>query len=137
MHKQLGLVDLISAIQTKIQNKTGLRCYDAVSRNARSPFYFAEIIGKEPAQSKTMYKDKYKVWIHCIAAKEKNDASVGVYNLIQKLEEAFTENIVLSQEYELVAQMNNGVQVIKTDESGEKHAILAYEFTVCYGFKCK
>lgn len=137
MYKQIGLVELISAIQKKIENKTGLKCYDAVPQNAPSPFYFAEVIGKNPAPSKTMYKDKFKVWIHAIAKAEENGSSMGVYDLIQKLEETLTEDIEIPQEYELVAQLNNGIQTIKTDETGEKHAVLLYEFTVCYGFKCK
>ena len=60
-----------------------------------------------------------------------------VYNLIQKLEEALTEDISLPEPYQLVMQTNNGIQTIKTDETGEKHAVLAYEFMICYGFKCK
>lgn len=137
MHKQIGLVELIFAIQKKIEDKTGLRCYDAIPRNTPSPFYFAEIIGKVPAPSKTMYKDKFQVWIHAIASPEKNGSSTGVYDLIQKLEEALTEDIEIPEEYELVAQLNNGIQTIKEDETKEKHAVLLYEFTVCYGFKCK
>lgn len=137
MYKQIGLVELISAIQKKIEDKTGLRCYDAIPHNAPSPFYFAEVIGKDPAPSKTMYKDKFKVWIHAIAKPEKNGSSVGIYDLIQKLEEALTEDIEIPDDYELVAQMNNGIQTIKEDETKEKHGVLLYEFTVCYGFKCK
>lgn len=36
-----------------------------------------------------------------------------------------------------ILQMDGGVQTIKKDETKEKHAVLLYEFTVCYGFKCK
>lgn len=137
MYKQIGLVDLIYAIQTKIQDKTGLKCYDAVPQNCKSPFYFAEVVGKRPAHSKTMYKDIFTVWIHCIAAPDKTGSSVGVYDIIQRLEEAMTENIVLPEDFELVMQTNNGIQTIKTDETKEKHAVLAFEFMVCYGMKCK
>lgn len=135
MYKQLGLVDLISSIQKKVNEKTGLKCYDAVPRNAQSPFYFAEVVGKRPAHSKTMYRDVFTVWIHAIA--EPGKSSVQIYELIQKLEEALTEEIELPEEFELIMQTNNGVQTIKTDETKEKHAVLNYEFMVCYGFKCK
>lgn len=135
MYKQLGLLDLIHAIQAKVEEKTGLRCYDAVPNNAPSPFYFAEVIAKRPAHTKTMYRDVFTVWIHAIA--EPGQSSIRIYELIQMLEEALTEDITLQEGFELIMQTNNGVQRIKTDETNEKHAVLAFEFTVCYGFKCK
>lgn len=39
-YKQLGLVDLISAIQKKVKEGTGIECYDAVDLNTPSPFYY-------------------------------------------------------------------------------------------------
>ena len=135
MYKQLGLVDLISAIQKKVQDNTGTTCYDAVPDNAPSPFYFAEGIGKRPAHSKTMWRDIFTVWIHAIA--EPGESSVQIYKLIQDLEEALSEDIELPEGFDLIMQTNNGVQTIKSDETNEKHAVLAYEFMVCYGFKCK
>lgn len=135
MYKQLGLEELISAIQKKVEGRTELKCYDAVPDNAESPFYFAEVADKRPAHSKTMYRDVFTVWIHAIA--EPGDSSMQIYELIQRLEEALTEDISLPEDVELLLQTNNGVQTIKTDETNEKHAVLAYEFTVCYGFKCK
>lgn len=135
MYKQLGLVDLIHGIQAKVEEKTGVKCYDAIPRNAPSPFYFAEVIGKRPAHTKTMYRDVYTVWIHAIA--QPGDSSVQIYEMIQQLEEALTEDISLSEGFELILQVSNGVQTIKTDETNEKHAVLSFEFTVCYGFKCK
>lgn len=135
MYKQLGLLDLIYAIQVKVEAKTKLRCYDAVPNNAPSPFYFAEVIAKRPAHTKTMYRDVFTVWIHAVA--EPGQSSVRIYELIQLLEESLTEDIILPEGFEMILQTNNGVQRIKTDETNEKHAVLAFEFTVCYGFKCK
>lgn len=135
MYKQLGLVDLIHGIQAKVEEKTGVKCYDAVPRNAPSPFYFAEVIGKRPAHTKTMYRDVYTVWIHAIA--QPGNSSVQIYEMIQQLEETLTEDISLPEGFELILQASNGVQTIKTDETNEKHAVLSFEFTVCYGFKCK
>ena len=57
--------------------------------------------------------------------------------MINQLEEALTEDIVLPDDYELIMQTNNGIQTIKQDETKEKHAVLSYEFMICYGFKCK
>lgn len=134
-YKKLGLTDLVSAIQQKVGDKTGLKCYDAVPQNAKSPFYYAHVVGVKPANTKTMFRDVFTVWIHAIA--EQGDSSVQVYQLIQGLQEALTEDISLPDNYELIMQTDGGIQTIKTDETGEKHAVLSYEFMVCYGFKCK
>ena len=134
-YQKLSPVTLIAAVQEKVEALTGLRCYDHVPLNEASPLYYAEITRIQPANSKTMYQDVYSVAIHCIA--EESPSSVGVYNLIENLQSALSEDISLPEPFELVMQTDNGVQTIKTDESGEKHAIVSYDFTVCYGFICK
>lgn len=134
-YQKLSPVTLIAAVQDKVESLTDLRCYDHVPLNEASPLYFAEITRIQPANSKTMYRDVYSVAIHCIA--EESPSSVGVYNLIENLQSALSEDISLPEPFELVMQTDNGVQTIKTDESGEKHAIVSYDFTVCYGFICK
>ena len=134
-YQKLSPVTLIAAVQEKVEDLTGLRCYDHVPLNEASPLYFAEITRIQPANSKTMFRDVYSVAIHCIA--EESPSSVGVYNLIENLQSALSEDITLPEPFELVMQTDNGVQTIKTDESGEKHAIVSYDFTVCYGFICK
>ncbi len=137
MLKKLGLVDLISAVQNRIEQNTGVRCYDAIPQNTPSPLYFVEVIGKRPANTKTMYCEIFTIWVHAIAAPEENGGSVGIYNLIEKLEESMTEDIELPEPFNLLLQSNVGVQTIKLDESKEKHAVLAYEFKVSYGFMVK
>lgn len=135
VYQKLSPVTLVAAVQDKVESLTGLRCYDHVPLNEESPLYFAEITRILPANSKTMFRDVYSVAIHCIA--EKNTSSVGVYNLIEKLQSALSEDIILPEPFELVMQTENGVQTIKTDETGEKHAIVNFDFMVCYGFMCK
>ncbi len=134
-YQKLSPVTLIAAVQEKIEALTGLRCYDHIPLNEASPLYFAEITRIQPANSKTMFRDVYSVAIHCIA--EESPSSVGVYNLIENLQSALSEDITLPEPFELVMQTDNGVQTIKTDESGEKHAIVNFDFMVCYGFMCK
>lgn len=134
-YQKLSPVTLIAAVQDKIERLTDLRCYDHVPMNEESPLYFAEIIRIQPANSKTMFRDVYSVAIHCIA--EESPSSVGVYNLIENLQSALSEDISLPEPFTLVMQTDNGVQTIKTDESGEKHAIVNFDFMVCYGFMCK
>ncbi|MBS5431977.1 MAG: DUF5072 family protein [Lachnospiraceae bacterium] len=133
--QKLSPVTLIAAVQEKVEALTGLRCYDHVPLNEASPLYFAEITRIQPANSKTMYRDVYSVAIHCIA--EESPSSVGVYNLIENLQSALSEDITLPEPFELVMQTDNGVQTIKTDESGEKHAMVNFDFMVSYGFMCK
>lgn len=134
-YQKLSPTALLSAVQKKVQSLTGLKCYDMVPVNAESPFYFAELVRIQPVNTKTMYRDNFTVWIHCIAAE--SGSSVGVYQLIEQLEEALTEDISLPEPFSLVMQTDNGTQTIKTDESGEKHAVVTFEFMVCYGLKCK
>lgn len=134
-YQKLSPVTLIAAVQDKVEALTGLRCYDHVPLNEASPLYFAEITRIQPANSKTMYRDVYYVAIHCIA--EESPSSVGVYNLIENLQSALSEDIILPEPFTLVMQTDNGVQAIKTDESGEKHAIVNFDFMVSYGFRCK
>lgn len=134
-YQKLSPVTLIAAVQEKVEALTGLRCYDHVPLNESSPLYYAEITRIRPANSKTMYRDVYSVAIHCIA--EESPSSVGVYNLIKNLQSALSEDITLPEPFELVMQTDNGVQTIKTDESGEKHAIVNFDFMVSYGFMCK
>lgn len=134
-HQKLGLTDLIAAVQERIGGKTGIPCYDHVENNTPSPFYFAEIVRVTPANSKTMYRDNITVNIHCIA--EPGESSVQIYQLIEKLQEAMTQDIVLLEPFELIMQTDGGVQTIKTDETNEKHAVVPYILMVCYGFKCK
>ncbi len=135
MLKKLSFIDLYKAIQNKIESKTGFRCYDDIPKDAPSPFYYAEIVGLRPENTKTMYVDVFTVFVHAIA--EPGGSSIGVYKLIQDLEETMTERIEIGEEYWILEQTSQGLQQIQTDETNEKHAILAYEFKISYGFKVK
>lgn len=88
-----------------------------------------------PSNTKTMLRDVFSVRVHAIA--EKANTSVGVYDLVQRLQEALTIDIFLPEPFELVLQTDNGVQTVKKDDTGEKHAIIDCEFMVCYGLICK
>jgi len=132
---KLDFIDLLKAVILGVQTSTGKRCYDAVPKDAPSPFYFAEIVGLKPDNTKSMYVDVFTVYIHCIAAP--SDSSVGVFKLIKSLDEALTVDIVLAEPYDLLTQTSLGMVKLMTDETNEKHAIMGYEFKVCYGFKVK
>lgn len=135
MLKKLETKKLHKALKEHIESKTGNTCYDEVPERAASPFYYAELIGKEEDNTKTMWREKFTFSIHAITAPDKG--SVNIYNMIDALEEAMTEDIILPDNYWLVLQTNEGLQTLKKDETQEKHAVLIYSFTVCYGFKTK
>lgn len=135
MIKKLGIAELLSAVIKKVEENTAMRCYDYVASNTPSPFYFVEVVGKRADNTKTMYCEIFTVFIHAISTVKKG--SVEIYKLIELLEESLTEDITLPDGIELLMQTEQGLQTIKTDETKEKHAVLVYEFRVCYGFKTK
>jgi len=135
MNRQLSLVDLVRAIQDRVREGTPLPCYDQVPDGTTSPFVFCEVVSIEPADNKTMYVKDYTVWLHIIA--EETPSSVPIYQYIQQVQEAMTEDIRLPSYVRLVLQTDAGLQTIQDDPSGEKHAVLEYRFKVAYGFKAK
>lgn len=135
MYQKLGLTDLVSAIQIKVNEKTGLSCYDEMSLDATRPFYFVEVVQKKSANTKTMLRETFNVDIHIIS--EPSSKLERIYKLIQMVEEALSENIELPNDFELIFQNEDGLKALKTEETKEKHAILSYKFMVCYGYKLK
>lgn len=135
MLRQLDMVTLIHAIQQQIEANTGLPCYDNVEPGTASPFYYIQISGMRPANSKTAFRDIFTVLIHVIA--EPGGSMVNLSNHVQKLQEALTVDITLDPPFQSVSQLAKGITTIQTDETGEKHAVLTYEFTIIYGYKCK
>lgn len=135
MLKKMDTVDMHKVLIKHIEDRTQCRCYDKVPQKAQSPFYYAELTGKRPDNTKTMWREIFTFAIHCIA--KPDSGSVAVYKMIDDLETAMTEDLELPDGYWLVMQTNNGLQALKTDETNEKHAIVVYDFTVCYGFKTK
>lgn len=135
MLKQLNYGDFLSAVQSRIEKGTGLRCYDVVPINAPSPFYYIEIIGKRKSDTKTMFCETYSVMIHAVS--KSAYSSLGMFDLINKLEESLTEDIDLPEDFNLIMQTEEGMNTLKTDETKEKHAVFQYSFKISYGFKCK
>ncbi|OLS39139.1 DUF5072 family protein [Bacillus sp. MRMR6] len=135
MIKKLSFTTVLAAVIKKVQDNTGLRCYDSVPSNAPMPFYYAEIVGQVPDPSKTMWKERYQIFIHVFA--DGQNGSVPIFDAIQKLEEALSEEIELPEEYEVIMQTPTGVQQIMDEADGTKHAIMGYDFTIFYGYKMK
>lgn len=135
MIRKISITTLMASIIDLVERNTGIRCYDAVPPNADSPFYYVELVSVKPKNAKSMYVDSYNFQFHCIA--DVDYSSVKIHELIQGLEEALTEDITLDDPYNLIRTVDNGVSVIKTDETGQKHAVLPVSYEISYGFICK
>jgi hypothetical protein len=135
MIQKLSFTTVLAAVIKKVQDNTGLRCYDSVPLNAPMPFYHAEMVGQVPDPSKTMWKEKYQIFIHVFV--DGTSGSVKIFDAIKKLEEAMTEAIELPADYDLIMQTPTGVQQIFDEPDGSKHAIMGYDFTIFYGYKMK
>lgn len=136
MLKQLSIVDLISAVQQQIEKNTKYKCYDFYPKRAKSPFYIAELYESVPNNSKTTYRTSYTLNIHAISSP--GESTVELYDMIQSLDEALTEDVELPDGYQMVAQMNMGVNAIYYEaETDERHAVIKYQFMVAYGYIVK
>lgn len=136
MLQRMSIAEFLGVLIRTVEERTGIPCVDSPD-GQESPFYSVELMPSEPANTKTMFVERYRVWLHCIAAPVKPHSSAPVLRLAQKLEEALTGDIPVQEPFRLVRQTYEGVQALKRDESGEGHAVLAWSFEVCYGFKCK
>ena len=135
MLKRIDLTDLFKAIQGQVEKNTKLPCYDAIPENAQSPFYFMELSGHKPSDTKTMYVERYSVSFHVIA--EPTPSSVPTYKYIKMLEEALTDDIKVPRPYRLVEQIETGVNTIYMEQTGEKHTVVGFDFLISYGYKVK
>lgn len=134
MLQKLSFISVLAAVIQKVEANTGLRCYDAVPKDVPVPYYHAEMLGSIPEKSKTMQKDRYQVVIHAFT---EGGGSTKVFNAIQSLEEALTEDIELPGDYEVTLQIPNGVSQILDEADGTKHAVIGYDFVVFSGYKMK
>lgn len=136
MLQRMSIGEFLGVLIETVGERTNLPCVDSPD-GEKSPFYSIELMPSEPANTKTMFVERYRVWIHCIAAPVVPYSNAPVLRLVQKLEEALTKDIPIPEPFRLNNQTYEGVQALKKDESGEGHAVLAYSFDVCYGFMCK
>lgn len=135
MKSKLSFVDVLANCIRLVENKTGKRCYDHIPLNAPLPHYSAEIVGQEPVPSKTMWKESFDVYIHSFA---QGPSSMGIFDAIQEVEEAFTIKLPLPDGYQVLMQQPMGLQApIMNNEDGAKHAVTGYKITILYGYKTK
>lgn len=134
MLQKLSFISVMAAIISKVEANTQLRCYDVIPNNAPLPFYHVEMLGNIPEKSKTMEKERYQTVIHVFA---EGGSSVKVFEAINALEEALSEEIELPGDYEVTLQVPNGVSQILDEADGAKHAVIGYDFVVFSGYKIK
>lgn len=134
MLQKLSFISVLAAVIQKVEANTDLRCYDAVPKDNLVPYYHVEMLGSIPEKSKTMQKDRYQVVIH---AHTEGGGSTKIFEAIQKLEEALTEDIELPGDYEVTLQVPHGVSQILDEADGTKHAVIGYDFVVFTGYKMK
>lgn len=132
MIKKLNITQIHAALRTLIETNTGMKAYDVVPVDAPAPFYFIEVAGRENIDTKALLRERVTVNVHGIAAD-----TAGVYDLINSLDEAMTEEIALPEGYELIRQIDNGLSGILIDETEERHSVCSYSFDICYGTKIK
>lgn len=131
---KLNIVDLHEAIKNKLENKSNLKAFDVIPLDESPPFLHIQYVGKSDSSTKTMYIESFTFHIHGFS---EGESSQNIYNVIEIIEEALTENIVLGKEYMVVNQTEDGIIQLLREDTGENHVILQYTFKICYGFKCK
>ena len=137
MLKRLSILDMHAEVKSLIERYSDLRCLDGIGLNEPSPFTYLEIFEKRPDNTKTMFIDKFTIHVHIISKAEENDTSIPHYGNIQAIEEVFTKRMQLPEPFDLFRQSNEGLVTSFTEETGERHAVLAFTFWVSYGFKVK
>jgi hypothetical protein len=135
MLQKLSLIDLVKGVKNKLEEKTDTPCYDEWPANESAPLYYIEAVNKLSANTKTMFSEVCTILIHIISEEEQKN--VQAYSLIQRAEEALTEDINLPEGFELISQVSQGIISDKKDEDGEEHVVIVYDFKVSYGFKMK
>ncbi|MEY8314152.1 DUF5072 family protein [Adlercreutzia muris] len=136
MYRRLSIAQFLGSLIGFIEERTGVKCYDDPD-NKPSPLYSVQLVRTQPQNTKTMYIDTYEVWVHCISEAVQPHSNAPVLNLVQTLEEALSTDLPLPEPFKLYRQEYEGLQTLKRDESGEGHAVLAYRFFICYGYRCK
>lgn len=134
MLSKIKFIDVFNSIKGQIERNTGKTCYDYIPKDVKPPFYSLEFLPKRSENNKTMWVEVWTIWVHCYA--ESDESRLGIFTLIEALEEAMTEELSLPDEAILLSQDDGGV--IRLDkEKDEFHAVLEFSFKISYGYKAK
>lgn len=127
-------VAVLAAVREVVEAGTGRAC--VVDPDWReSPLYWVELVGSRPGQSKSARLDEFEVELHAVAPPARSQAAV--LDMVAAAEEAMEAWPVMASPFRVVDVAEQGIRQVKVDESGEWHAIVAYEIAVSYGLICK
>lgn len=135
MLEKLGIKNYIQSMINLIERNTGKRCFDIVPKNQKPPFYKIQFLTKTPENNKTQWRERFSVWVWIVSSQKESKAEL--YDMIEALEEAYTEEITLPLNVALISQVDRGIQSIEEAESGEFVAISELETLLVYGYKTK
>lgn len=136
MIKKVGLVQFFQSTKKLIEINTNLTAYDYVPVDEKPPFYMIEIFDKRTENTKSMWGEIFNVMVHVVA--DKSDSKEQVYELITKLEEAFTNELRFDDDnISVIRQDEVGLQSLEKEDTGSWHAIVEFEIKLCYGFRVK
>lgn len=136
MFKRLSIAQFLGCVMECLELRTGLACY-ADPDGMPSPFLAVQIVKTEPANTKTMFIDCFEVWIHAISKPSLPYSPAKALELVQVIEEAMSDDIDFSEPFSLIRQEYGGLQTLKRDPTDEGHAVLSFNFQICYGYRCK
>lgn len=128
-------MEILAAVQNKVEVYTGLRCFDVVPKDAVAPYYQVVFAGQLPEDHTTMYKEMYTIHLH--AVEEGASESEPNFELVQNVSKAMAEHIMLPEGYEILSQTPIGAQPPFDETNGTTRSIIGYNISVFYGYKMK
>lgn len=132
--KVIDAVEVMAGVINRLK-EAEIEAYDSVPDNTKAPFCFVELVKVEPKDTKLSMINNYVFWIHAF---EEDKGSEPILDLINNINEAYTEDIYIGEEFSLISQINKGIITIKREpETEEKHAVIELQVQVCYGYKTK
>lgn len=135
-YQRYSIAEFIGNLARTIEERTGVRCVDDPD-NVPSPLYSVEFLNSKRGDTKTSFVDVYSVWVHAIAEPATPRSNAPVLEMVRALEVALADDMPVPEPFDMFMQTVSGVQSLKTDPSGEGHAVVECEFRISYGFKCK
>lgn len=134
--QRLSAAVFLGSLIEAIEQRTGTPTYDTPDGEA-SPLYSVELLKTEPANTKTMFVDRYDIRVHCISEAVTPYSNAPALRLVQALEVALDDDLELPEPFYVFNQEYRGIRTLKKDPSGEGHAVTDWAFYVCYAYRCK
>lgn len=139
--------DFIAELMRHTKDLTGIDAWGD-GANHEPEFFFLEMVGKEAADTKTFYQDRFVMNIHCIAEKQRPVSAAQMAGsrmaneaglvMVGKIESAMANKVFFENPaFQMAQQEEIGYVAGSIDPSGEPHCVVQFAFVVRYGMKCK